>query len=263
MLPDLYRYNRQNQSIGALAALKCARIDAAAGTKRYAEPIYGWNPEHDGARYVDNLSAAGLRWVGYADEILRLRHHGHYADDECGQIGGTYRGVVLQLSGRDRSARYIPAYADPENAGAYIVDVSRGSICQAMLPQDSSADLAAAECARAADSFAEICAEREREYQSAWSAGQRYADLREQARLAAVERRKLALDLATAKRAADAAGVEISPRICDSLRTTIATLKRDSARATEQAAEILSGVSRTLADAFNDGAGESILPASS
>jgi hypothetical protein len=113
-----------------------------------------------GVRWIENVSR-GLRFVGYADDIARLNHKGWYIRDE--DYGEVYRGVVYQLPARHGLPQYVYGYADPCNDDC------------ALICFDVEADKA--DAARAADRFAEIFAEHERDYDRAASAKQHYDDL--------------------------------------------------------------------------------------
>lgn len=121
-------------------------------TRQPNRPRYAW---------VENANAAGLRFVGYADELARsIRHTGWLINDEG--WGETYRGAVYRLP---HSRGYIAGYADPNNKGAAFVELS-------LIDSDDETG-----AAFAANRIAELEAERERDYQRAWHAGQRFRDL--------------------------------------------------------------------------------------
>lgn len=256
-----YLYNRRGPSFKngwncpPLSALINARHDLAAGKERQAPTLddsgRGWNPESNGARYVEDLAHAGLRFVGHADVIVRLGHQGYFADD---MQETTFRGAVLRLPGKDGRARYMAAYEDPNIEDAYIVDVSAPAIFE-----DDDDRAAQVEAARAADGFAERCAEKEREYHEAWRAGSDYATLMEQAADATKERRKLARDLRAVKRAADAAEVKVPPTICNALKARMRDLAEQAARATSEASKILENTHTRFAAAFNEGASAEVM----
>lgn len=176
---DSFFYHR-GRGVPALRAFELAQADQAAGKARF--PTYprrlafGWgNARSDnGAVWVESLPAAGLRLVGWADEIADLRHTGWYTEDDGD--GDIYRGAVVQLPARDGCPLYLAAYADPNNRGAYRVDMSaiiRGE-------HGGEDDRSKRDAARAADSFAESEAESERDYNRAWRAGRRYEDAAEE-----------------------------------------------------------------------------------
>src|SRR5712671_138973 len=103
-LQSAFLYHRSRGG-PASRAITLARADVAAGESRwpYEYPRrllpQGWGNARgdDGATWVENLDAAGLRFVGYADELARLRHTGWYTSDE-NELGESLRGVVVQVS---------------------------------------------------------------------------------------------------------------------------------------------------------------------
>lgn len=168
-----------------------------------------------------DLESHGLRFIDYSDKLLdRMRHTGWYSrfDD----YDSTYRGCVLQLPGRKGESRFIAAYEDSDS-GAYVLDLSRGAVfvspretegyeCR---PRDQDA---ARDAARAADSFAERACEEAREYDTAWQAGRRWAELKEEE----AAERKAALTLAGEARALRAkVGPDEAPTVCATLRREI------------------------------------------
>ena len=70
-------------------------------------------------RWIENASA-GLRVVGAADSIIRLRHTGWYLDP-FGD-GETARGYVLQLPARKGVSQYVPAILDANNPDCYVAE---------------------------------------------------------------------------------------------------------------------------------------------
>jgi hypothetical protein len=162
----------------AIAALSLARADVAKGTDRYLS-CGAQVAAAIGARFVENPRANGLRFVGYADKIVRLDHTGHYTDpDGCNSI----RGVVYQLPARNGNPLFLAGHDNSDNGaadcgGPALLDFSQ------LFEGDAGArlcdDKGARDAARAADSFAEREAESEREYQTAWQAGSRYAQVLE------------------------------------------------------------------------------------
>lgn len=223
-IKSAYFYHRDQRRL-ASAAIVLARADVAAGRSRYGSVSYGNNQQgfanargSDGAVWIESLDAAGLRFVGYADKLARIGHNGWYTSDDNDR-DEILRGAVLQLPGRNGRPLYLAAYEDPNNAGAYRVDVSEvfeGS------KADAAPEVAQRNAARAADSLAERNAEEEREYNRAWQAGRRFEDLAEE--VARIRKGLLAL-IAEAKAACE--GGTLGPAI----RATIAE-KLASGRAT-------------------------------
>lgn len=123
---------------------------------------YTWsNPDDRGIAWIENIQKAGLRFVGYADEIINLGHTGWFANEFQDE---TYRGAVLQRQAVDGKPCYLAAYADPNNEGTFRVDVREWFI------DDKES------AARLADSMAENVAEKEREHQEAFQHGNDAAD---------------------------------------------------------------------------------------
>lgn len=280
MTPELvaaYRFHRADRRwplgtrrpLTAGAALELARRDVAEGKRRYpARGPIGWGNRRseDGAVWVESLADAGLRFVGYADELASLRHRGWFADSFQDT---TYRGAVLQLPGRGGRNRYLAAYEDPHNSGVYLVDLSRPAVFEGeggdYYPSNRIADSGAHEAALAADSFAERHAERAREYDEAWQAGRQWADLGEQIRRTVAEVHALVADL---KRARKDSTLADSGRLCAVIREKIATMVRDIREARAERDRLAAGDAEPwifwpgdpdLRAAFNDGAGEAVL----
>lgn len=127
---------------------------------RHKPRAIDYGPAHEAhgykVRFVENVSR-GLRKIGFADEILKLRHQGWYADDDSGMMAGTYRGIVYQLPARDGVPQYVYGYADPNNDDCALLSVETES--------DKK------DAARYADQLAERFAEHERAFLCAWQAG--------------------------------------------------------------------------------------------
>ncbi len=217
------------------------KVYACHGARAYrvAHLAGAWNPpDNDGARFVDNLDAAGPRLVDYADKRIRLSHKGWYCDTL--QID-TCRGAILQLAGKNGRPRYLAAYQESANDG-YRVDVRAGVFGEER------------EAAFAADAFARIAAEHARDYDAAWQAGARYSELGENIR----EDRRAALALIGEIRAA---GRAFSPAICATLRMRLEQLRWRIARYREERGKLREAgpwFVREFGAAFNDGAGEAV-----
>lgn len=70
----------------------------------------------DSMRWIEQPESVGLRFVGYADEIIeRMRHTGWFTDNYQDE---TARGAVYQLPARDGKPRYVYGYNDMYNEGA-------------------------------------------------------------------------------------------------------------------------------------------------
>jgi hypothetical protein len=128
-----------------------------------------WNPaytlEHSTSvmRWCEDTARAGLRFVGFADDIAKLDISGYYTTED-NWSGEILRGAVWQLPARDGLEQYLSGYIDPNNEGAANIDM------QITAPTNRTADYfdgsegARLEAARSADAIAEYAAERERDY---------------------------------------------------------------------------------------------------
>lgn len=191
-------------------------------------------------RWIESLNEAGLRLTGFSDEIVpHLRHKGWFTDDDG--FTGALRGAVLQLPSRGGQTRYLAAYADPENEGAFCVDLS-------VIDEKRDAALAA-------DSMAERAAETERDYQRAWQEGSRYAQLLEDAKQARANHKALAKDLRATLAEASAKGVVVPPSICATLKAEMRSLAGKAKSALAEASAILENIGTRENAAFLDGAG--------
>jgi hypothetical protein len=217
-IQSAYLFHRRTKGCRATRALELAAHDIGNGTKRYA-PALGnsvANPVIDSARahgwaqcrWIENVAAIGLREVGFADEILSLRHNGWFADafqDE------TYRGQVWQLPAHNGRPQFVYGYADQCNPGAAFIsfDIERGA--------DSEGEQAKREAARHGDSMAETFAESEREYSEAWQAARQWEELADDMAKARAKAKALVADM----RAAIKAGQLASAAICEALRAQV------------------------------------------
>lgn len=196
-----------------------------AQPRRYGawSPSIVYNSTSDGnVRWVEN-AADGLRFVGFADEILpRMRHKGWFTRSV--DPNETYRGVVYSLP----HGRYVAGYADPNNEGAAL-------LCFDMGIDDKE------QAAREADHFAERHADKEREYNDAWDAGADYRRHLDDAR--DLRRQFLAIR-------------KLAPKGYDDafLVRTLEELAAQWAHQRKEAADLLDRHRRYQRDAFREGA---------
>lgn len=303
-LLSAYRYWRRNRSAAsrpsmmtATAALANARRDVAEGKRRYGPSPWrkgdGNNPmSEERAVWIESPSSMGLRFVGYADELVKLDHTGWFTND----FGDTIRGVVYQLPGRDGKARFVAGHDNADNGAAHnggpaYVDFSQ------IIESDFEAEMrdalrsmgkhyhtperlkpgywaeaahesARKEAARAANEFTRVQAEREREYNTAWQAGSMWRDTVDEIR---GEREHVKAMLGEWRTVRDKARMASVPALCGAIRASIASSiarvqelrdKRDKlASGDYQQGEIYLGFypSPELRAAFNEGAGEAVL----
>jgi|TARA_B100001964_G_scaffold102975_1_gene115145 hypothetical protein len=119
------------------------------------------DPERATRRFFENAEQAGLRFVGWADESLRLRHTGWFADNYNEE---TFRGAIFRLSGKCARERFVAGYGESMNDG-FVLD-----LCEVW-----NDDLTGA--AREADRLAERASEDAREYEAKESATLRIEDI--------------------------------------------------------------------------------------
>lgn len=190
----------------------------------------------DGLRWIENIGTA-WRFAGFADEIASsIRHRGYYTNEFYDDV---YRGVVYRLPSRNGKPVYFVGYIDPNND-----DAARGEI-ETGLADDN-------EAAWRADRIAEIAAEKEREYQSAWQLGSEYFDNGETIQAERDTRRELFSELRTLR---DAARPD-TPTICKTIQDRIRSSKQTIMAAYKRRREIINDhVFRgELMSAFADGA---------
>lgn len=258
ILSPAFKYWRERGKTAA-KALELARDDVCNGKERYSAGVTGWNPASpDGARFIESVEGAGLRLVGYADEIVRLNHKGWFCDTFESDV---YRGVVMMLPGKNKLNRYLAGYEDPHNPGTYRIDMARGifeGLGSDYYPSNRHDDNAARDAARAADDFAEKEAESAREWDEAWQNGSRWADLRNDVTVW----RKEALTLI---REIKAAGKAFSPAICETLKDKLSDMRDKIADARKKMDELANfsawAIQDGLHEVFNDGAGYPVVKA--
>lgn len=182
-LLSAYRFHRSRPShISAKGALKMARLDIAMDRKRFASSP--WTGERfplacRDTKDRDNWHIQNdddFRVTRAADHI-RLDHDGWYTDpyQDVGKDGsGLCYGVVVNLT----HGRFYPGYQFGGIDGGPTVDFSTAYDT----PEDA---------ARPADSMAQHAAEDELEYQTAWQAGSRFAELGE--RISAARKEALSI----------------------------------------------------------------------
>lgn len=200
--------------------------------KQEKKPTIVYNPEFSAHGYAHlrwiECARCGLRRIGFADEILGLRHRGWFTHDG-GDPSETYRGVVYQLPARDGKTLYVYGYQDPNENSA-------------LLSFDWAEDKE--EAARNADRLADIFAEEARDYDRAWQAGQRYRELGEEI----ADMREEALAIGSEMRAARRTMESAAPTICATLRKKIMELYRRIQKTRRERADLLDNYGR--ADGF-------------
>lgn len=261
----------------AVECLKRARADMAAGKTRYFDSyihrahkdangmIYlGGKPENFGLRLVGRVAPDAGRH-GIWETRSNMRHaSGYYAD--CYQHEVCFP-LVYQLPARNGQARFVAAYDFSDRDGGLVFDFSHifTEDARAYGYQTSAQDVGAAtDAARHADSLASAAAEEEREYSTAWHAGQRWAEEQE----AIKQARQEALAILKERRAAR--GQEAFPALCKAIRAQVESLLETIQEARDNAAKLASGDAeelyfwqgdKRLQGAFCEGAGVQSFPA--
>lgn len=180
-----YLYARRVLRKPATAALKWADELPAVYTKgrEWYGPRGGagapFEQGGDSLRWIESTEEAGLRFMGWSDELTRLGHVGWYCDDEGRE---TLRGGVWQLPARKGKARLLYGYA--EMAGREEMNPGSACICVSRVVEVSREEAEyikesddARDAARWADGLAESTAEDRRDYNSAYDEGRKAAEL--------------------------------------------------------------------------------------
>lgn len=220
-----------------------------------------------GFRFVGNVEPDGRRGSWSRDD-----DSGWYADP-FGEGWNLCRGVVYQLPGRDGKARFVAGYAFKEECGGPALDLGhvftedmRGAWGCDQDPRNTDA---ARDAAAHADALAKEAAESEREYQTAWHAGQAWADLKAEEEAARTEARAI---LAERRAAMNNPAVSDSGffALCDVIRGRVRALVESIAESRAKRRELAEGDDsrlifwngeERLRAAFCDGAGLDQFPA--
>lgn len=241
-LLNAYRYHRKNYRSNGTAvfylatrALELARADVAAGKVRYpsehfesackstVEPgvRYVTRPDFFGLRFVGNVEAEARRnvWAKGDDSGWFTDPHGDVFKDGTGLC----RGVVYQLPGRDGTARFVAGYEFGGTDGGPTIDFGTIFEGEAESYNEYPTELdAAKDAARMADEHARVAAEREHEYQTAWAAGNLYAQEVESIESATAESRAILAELRTMRKAPIAGPTD---NLCNAIRRHLAALR--------------------------------------
>lgn len=276
---------------------KAAKAYRAGRAFLYSGPVWArgysgtWQSEK-GLFYADD-AAALFRNVIAAHELQSGRDvaRGYYTNPH-GDDSNLCVAYVVQLPSRNGRARFAPGYsfADSDNDGKGItIDLSRIEESDFVAEQESARrqigkaywtpameapgywaeaahESARKEAARAAQGMAERAAEEEREYQTAWAAGNAWAALKAEEEEARAE----ALAILAERRAARALAPEAFPALCGALRGKVAALWRQIHKSRAKRAELQEGDAEELyfspreerlREAFCDGAELAAFPA--
>lgn len=261
------RYVNANVAhIGAAKwAIEAARVDVAAGKTRYPGPVRAlhWASESDGLRYVGRV-VPEMRRGDVWDSQGRTGWHTDPYGDVFKDGSGLCFGVVYQLPGRNGESRFVAGYEFGGSDGGPTLDLQRvftegRGDCPA-----SHCDLdAALDAASYADSMAQTAAENEREYQTAWQAGNRWSDEAETVK----DTRRELLALLAERRAVKGAGDY--PALCKALRGRVRDMLQTINTARKTMRDLAAGDSKYLCfwpgdkrlqEAFCEAAGLEVMP---
>lgn len=237
----LYLYCRHVARYSAETALGMA-LGAKYESRRHWKQYYGpkggagaaFDVGGESLRWIESTADAGLRFVGYADKLARLRHTGWHMESDGG--GDVIRGAVWQVAGKGGQARLVYGYVmtdwkgEETNPGAGAVCLSPVAVNGADL-SDESADVA-----RQADRLAEIQAEKEREYRDFYDSGRRAAELDSEQRDGRKEAAELATEIRRARKVESPA-----PVVCAALRAQLNSLLRDVRKARDKRDSLWTG----------------------
>jgi hypothetical protein len=205
------------------------------------------------ARWIEAPPKAGLRFVGYADQLARSISHEGWHTDEDGANGAYLRGAVYQLPARKGRPVFVAGYGDPHNGEAHKGGPALLDFESVYMGDDSKGEEAQRDAARAADQFAQSAAESEREYNEAWQAGSRWADIGEEIRAAHAEARQLVRELKSARRLLK--GATSFDGICRTIRDKIERARESITELRAERDSLFDSIRERTLEAFNQGAG--------
>lgn len=157
----------------------------------------------DSQKWFSDDDLRGLRFVGHADELVRLDHTGHYVDET---FSSAVRGAVWRLTGKNKGERMI--------SGCIIKDEFGGNESHAFISYEVFADEMLA--ARNADRLAEKYAADSRECYAKDQAEQDIENARDE--IHTINRNALGL-IAEIKHAG-----QFSPAVCDAIKSHLKSL---------------------------------------
>lgn len=222
--------------------LEKARADVAQGVNRYPAPVRQTcrASESDGLRYIGRV----LPDQGY-NNFWDTRGDCGWHTDPFGDVFkdgyGLCFGVVYQLPGRNGESRFVAGYEFGGCDGGPTLDLSRIFTEPPCNWQYDACDLKAArDAGRHADSLAKAAAESEREYQTAWQAGNQWASLADEVKAARAD----ALAILKERRALK--GQAGFPALCGAIRSQLLTILGNIRAARESMAELAKGDGESL-----------------
>lgn len=248
VLADLRAKGAEDSAISAASARLDATRRACSDKRRlvaFSGPLYGrpyvgtWQPGKPGQFYCEKPESI-FRAVRAVHDLGRYHagkpDHGGWYTCPFGESfrdgSGLCWGVVAQMTGRDGKARFVAGWQFGGHDAGPTLDLGR--IFEA---QGDDSESAEAEAARHADKLAERAAESERNYQAAWQAGNRWADL---GREIAEARAEVLAVLAERRKARALSGADL-PALCGAIRARVSDMLAEIAKARAKRAELAEG----------------------
>jgi hypothetical protein len=222
-LKSAYAFHKRRSGTRARDALEFARVDVAAGKKRYTSMRDVVNASQNdpgaansnGARWFPKPEACGFRERGAAHDIAprAVDHTGWFVDPF---YDGLCFGLVFLLPGQDGHARAYPAIRF-NNTDGTIIYLRNGERIESRHGEIDDGDFH--DIAMRADCLAERAAEDEREHQQAWQAGKQWSENRDEMKGEAKELRKLRAALRELPASMDVARAAIESSVAKSRRS--------------------------------------------
>lgn len=235
----------QAQERAALTAL--SRTRAVVTHTPSPVPFYVGTWQRESGHWFCEYPAGFFRDVIRASDTGAIDHNGWYDNDHGESFkdgSGLIWGIVAQMVGRNGRARFVAGYQVGDSCGA-VFDMS-----QIFEGEGDDSEQAQRDCAFAADSMAESCADKERDFKRAWEAGQEWRDMKEQEQ----ETRRETLELLAERRHARALPVDSFPQIRESLCSLIRGKIADISESREKRESLWRDIPTRLESAFCEGA---------
>mgnify|MGYP000421583524 CR=1 FL=1 len=229
-----------------------ARPRAAGGHCRgyFGNGAFYYLESDDGAGVFRGVMAAHDCEGGPSHNGWYTNPHGESFRDGSGLCWG----VVARLTGKDGRPRFLAGYQFGGMDSGVSIDLESLTDCER-------------DAARRADSLAENAANAEKEYQAAWGAGNRWADLAGEVVNARREALAILKERREAQRAANGAAL---PALCGAIRAQVSGLLDSIREAREEMETLANGDAESywfdtgetrLRAAFCEGAGLQEMPA--
>lgn len=237
---------------------------------------YQNKPNDRGGRWIERPDLAGLRFVGFADELNRHIGHKGWFQYPGGDPGDVYRGVVYRMPARGGRSVYVEAIVSGEDTRGGFRETSTCGSDESKWPAIvylserhaggpggaegvEGDDSAIRDAASGADSEAERLAESERDYQESYAFGREAAEAIEEAKAERESARAILAEIRGLRGHATLTGG--APALCAALREVTGQKLRRARRKYAKAAELWAAHGEPvtwrpdLADAFAEAAG--------